>query len=237
MSSQSLNGLTAVQLQVLMSQMQQMQNFANQQPQSILRVYSQFQPGGGYHGLGQPYQALYGYPYPASGIALIGAGGASVQTIQERQRAAARAIPREGIRAGEITAYRVWRIGGGDILRSVSMDSIWLPNVPMTGDVNTGNGIYCFKERVEATTLGIECGLLMDKSYVDGSVEIWGEIVEHEKGYRAQYAAIKSIDQIYNPPVHVRPSFWSQFVGKPEPAPQQIDRLREKYLDASANDL
>lgn len=31
-----------------------------------------------------------------------------------------------------------------------------------------------------------------------GTIKIWGEVIEHEKGYRAQYARINTIDAVYN---------------------------------------
>lgn len=33
-----------------------------------------------------------------------------------------------------------------------------------------------------------------------GSIELWGEIVEHDIGYRAQYAKIRSIEFVSNGP-------------------------------------
>jgi hypothetical protein len=32
-----------------------------------------------------------------------------------------------------------------------------------------------------------------------GTIKMWGEVVEHEKGYRAQYAKLRSIDQVLGP--------------------------------------
>jgi hypothetical protein len=32
-----------------------------------------------------------------------------------------------------------------------------------------------------------------------GTIKMWGEVVEHEKGYRAQYAKMQSIDQVLGP--------------------------------------
>lgn len=34
---------------------------------------------------------------------------------------------------------------------------------------------------------------------VVGRVEIWGEVVEHERGYRAEYARVVAIDRVYSP--------------------------------------
>jgi hypothetical protein len=32
-----------------------------------------------------------------------------------------------------------------------------------------------------------------------GTIKMWGEVVEHEKGYRAQYAKLQAIDQVLGP--------------------------------------
>jgi hypothetical protein len=32
-----------------------------------------------------------------------------------------------------------------------------------------------------------------------GTIKMWGEVVEHEKGYRAQYAKLQAIDQVIGP--------------------------------------
>jgi hypothetical protein len=32
-----------------------------------------------------------------------------------------------------------------------------------------------------------------------GTIKMWGEVVEHDKGYRAQYAKLRSIDQVLGP--------------------------------------
>jgi len=49
-------------------------------------------------------------------------------------------------------------------------------------------GVYAFKERSGISSLG------MSSAHVVGEVELWGEIVEHEIGYRAEYARIRSLD-------------------------------------------
>jgi len=34
-------------------------------------------------------------------------------------------------------------------------------------------------------------------SFALGTVHLWGEVVEHERGYRASHAAVRSIDEAY----------------------------------------
>jgi hypothetical protein len=98
------------------------------------------------------------------------------------------------IRAGEIKAYRVWRSRptidrDSWILASVSMGTIWRPGVPMDGDVDGYHraGVFAFKDLKSAQ----EWALADDFRYpvtVVGEVDMWGLVMEHERGYRAQYA-------------------------------------------------
>jgi hypothetical protein len=100
-----------------------------------------------------------------------------------------------GIRAGEIVGYRCWQIDSAGLLRSVfRSESVWLPGEVMVGspDVSTSEGVHAFKDRLAAGAYGynsLESGLV-----IGGTVDMWGMVIEHERGYRAQYAAIASID-------------------------------------------
>jgi hypothetical protein len=111
-------------------------------------------------------------------------------------------LKHEGIRAGEIIAYRAWRViepgflrRGDDLLHSVYMRSYaWLPDKPASGDVKT-HGIYSFRQAIRCRDdYGYNAyGLLLF-----GKVKIWGEVVEHEQGYRSEFGKIISLD--YGPP-------------------------------------
>jgi hypothetical protein len=105
----------------------------------------------------------------------------------------------EGIRAGEIIAYRAWRVidarwlrKGDNRLHSVYMRNyVWHPDEPASGDVRT-DGIYSFRDAVrsrEEYRYDAHDGPLLF-----GKVKIWGEIVEHEWGYRSQFGKIVSLD-------------------------------------------
>ena len=111
-------------------------------------------------------------------------------------------LKHEGIRAGEIIAYRAWRVlinpGGwfrrssDDRLHSVYMrDYVWHPDEPASGDVTT-HGIYSFRDVIRSKeeyyySVG-------SASLLFGRVKIWGEVVEHEAGYRSQFGKIVSLD-------------------------------------------
>jgi len=111
----------------------------------------------------------------------------------------ARTLKHEGVRIGEIIAYRAclvihprWFRSGDDRLRSVFMrDYVWHPDEPASGDVRT-HGIYSFRaaihSRAEYGYPGSVGPLLL------GKVKIWGEIVEHEAGYRSEFGRLVSLD-------------------------------------------
>ncbi len=99
----------------------------------------------------------------------------------------ARNLRHDGIRLGEIIAYRAWRVivppwfgSNDDRLHSVAMRNyIWYPNKPA----------YVIRSRHE---YGYDpCA---DGPLLFGKVKIWGEIVEHEEGYRSEFGKIVSLD-------------------------------------------
>lgn len=113
---------------------------------------------------------------------------------------------------GAIEAYREWRpervdvmrdvLGNGDVLtlrglRSLSFAHPWPRLAPCVGDVTAdgrmmgtpGGGIYAWKDipnRIGSEENGLE-------ERIFGSVYLWGDIVEHAKGYRAEYAYPKEL--------------------------------------------
>ena len=70
-------------------------------------------------------------------------------------------------------------------------DYVWHPEQPASGDVRF-HGIYSFKQVIRTRDqYGYPAS---DGPFLFGSVKIWGEIVEHEDGYRSQFARIASLD-------------------------------------------
>jgi hypothetical protein len=67
-------------------------------------------------------------------------------------------LKHEGVRVGEIIAYRAWRVidegwfrSGDDRLHSVLMrDYVWYPDKPASGDVRM-YGIYSFRDVIRST--------------------------------------------------------------------------------------
>ncbi len=112
----------------------------------------------------------------------------------------ARQVKHDGVRVGEIIAYRAWQVihpwwfrNGDERLHSVYMrDYVWHPHEPASGDVRT-YGIYSFREVIRSREeYGYDPGV--DGPLLFGKVKIWGEIVEHEEGYRSEFGKIASLD-------------------------------------------
>jgi hypothetical protein len=90
-----------------------------------------------------------------------------------------------------VVGWRWWRLYRLDMLHSVSTNVPWPPFsvVRETRPLNSGYGLMAFKSRALAEA-GQAYGSVL------GTVELWGNVVEHEFGYRAEYARIRSLDFI-----------------------------------------
>ena len=116
----------------------------------------------------------------------------------------------EGIKAGEIIAWRCWRVVNG-LLRSMVVDVGWPPGEPLTARGGMHDfGIHAWSNLHIATFYTVS-SCLMYPNVVFGSVAMWGEVVEHVSGYRAEHARVNSIDSL----------FGGQY---------DIDKLRSTYL-------
>lgn len=101
----------------------------------------------------------------------------------------------EEIIAGEIIGHRAWAsyYTGSSAsdprprLKSVAADYVWEPNKVAEGKPLDGYGIHAYKSVYH---------LMEDQrgSAVYGTIAMWGDVIEHEHGYRSQYARIVSLD-------------------------------------------
>lgn len=89
--------------------------------------------------------------------------------------------------AGEIIAWRAWRTDGNK-LYSTYIGCQWDYKEPMFGVPGKGFGIFAMKERRPVY-------LRYGGGCVIGQVALWGDVVEHKAGYRAEYARVVSLDQ------------------------------------------
>jgi hypothetical protein len=98
-----------------------------------------------------------------------------------------------GIRAGEIVGYRCWVYWEGLLYSMHRSDFVWRPGEIVEGDVTKEKeGVHAFKDRLATGSYGY----VQDNTrvIVSGTVYLWGEVIEHERGWRASKAAIASID-------------------------------------------
>ncbi|HYT43122.1 MAG TPA: hypothetical protein VEP90_12325 [Methylomirabilota bacterium] len=131
------------------------------------------------------------------------------------------------IKVGEIIGYRCWEVVQSISheepishfrvqyyvnesrmqyiwLRSfVSINTIWKPKIPISCCDEHSSwfwGVHAFKD----PKFLVRYLLKMHTHYIVvaiGTVKLWGTVIEHEKGWRGEFGAIRSIDQVscYNP--------------------------------------
>jgi hypothetical protein len=102
-------------------------------------------------------------------------------------------VPNEGVVAGEIIGHRCWVVRD-NTLWSMVVSHPWAPRRVAEGNVKQ-YGIHSFKDKTLAMSYAnySSCDLA---PVVIGTIKMWGEVIEHERGYRAQYARINSLDDI-----------------------------------------
>lgn len=100
---------------------------------------------------------------------------------------------------GEVVAWRCWALETVPFLTSTYMrNHFWLPNaVEEASEVGDQNrlGFHAWRTERQATMYTHECG----SPVVIGTVKLWGDVVHHEFGYRAQFAKIRSLDHLAIP--------------------------------------
>ena len=142
-----------------------------------------------------------------------GQAGAFIHTYYTADgEAIVRPIPNAGIRTGEISATRCWRLIDDRLHSTYKTEYIWEPDSPMIGDVRQEYGVHAFKDITyvieyahEIThwdwmwgldNAALEFEATPPPIIVIGTVNLWGEIVEHDRGYRAEFAKIKTLDSV-----------------------------------------
>lgn len=133
-------------------------------------------------------------------------------------------IPYAGIRTGEITAFRAWKVVDDLDLCSLAHYFIWEPGATIEGDIkevvsnctygmwSIYGGVYTHHTMeltvedigeidtrfrglisVEINGAASVCRL---HGIAFGSVKLWGDVIEHKRGYRASHAKLVSIDKV-----------------------------------------
>lgn len=138
------------------------------------------------------------------------------------------AVPRAGIRTGELIGHRLWWIVP-DGLCSLAHWRIWKPGETVVGNVQDlvpgwemysepiWCGVYAFLRREQVAAELSEMREWLDRPHkgylafslhgrepmneaiglVGGTVKMWGDVIEHEHGYRAEFAKLHSIDEAF----------------------------------------
>lgn len=124
-------------------------------------------------------------------------------------------LKREGIVAGEIVAQRCWKVvfvDGEPRLRSVFQHDIWEPGEAMIGRGIgdwSNRGVHAWKmecitqatgylmEHIIASEMNPDTFIMSSACMVTGTVLLWGDVVEHQYGYRAEFAKVRSLDWLY----------------------------------------
>jgi hypothetical protein len=114
-----------------------------------------------------------------------------------KTRDAALGEPR--IRAGEIIGWRVWNLCNG-LLSSVFVAYTWHPGVfERSSSKRCGYhnpGYHAFRDKEQAERQVSTFAAYKGWPCVIGSVAMWGEVIEHQHGWRSEYAAVRSITKI-----------------------------------------
>jgi hypothetical protein len=118
-------------------------------------------------------------------------------------------LARGRLRLGEKFGWRLWKITPAPPrLRSCSTGVIW----PVDGQLTAANlsiggtgqaalpgdydriGIVAFKDRTQA--IDAFANWIGDEPIAGGSCAVWGEVVIHELGYRAQHARVWTVEGV-----------------------------------------
>lgn len=141
-----------------------------------------------------------------------------------------------GVRTGELIGYRLWWVAGRDStfaqLMSLASGYIWRPGETVTGDINECvyldfwrpegsifGGVYAFSKEefmqneLHDVRIHIRSGW-GPKVCVAGTVKMWGEVIEHQFGYRAQFAKLHSLSVAF---------------GGSGDRPEILEALQERY--------
>ena len=154
-------------------------------------------PPGGSIALLAQQQAQYGKSGLAQQAGLSGGGypiGWSHQQSHQIPHQSPLPELKTEIKPGEITAYRVWRIVD-DKLFSVAVEFEWENGVMESYIDDHTQGIHCWKTMDGAKSYASNYNFL---PVAIGTIEIWGTVLEHDDGYRAEFAVIKSVDEVKN---------------------------------------
>jgi hypothetical protein len=97
----------------------------------------------------------------------------------------------EGMRAGEIIAWRAWHIKDDNLLSVVAEGKTWSATEPMVGNPAAGYGVHAYKSP-HGPVLDSYVTREHTNLWVIGEVAMWGDVIEHADGYRSEFARVHS---------------------------------------------
>lgn len=98
---------------------------------------------------------------------------------------------------GEIIAWRVWKVKAG-WLRSVYRDDLWMPETIAEGkgiEDRNEKGIHAWKDQAGAVKYGLDYS---SEWIALGHVKLWGTVIEHERGYRAEFGRLHDLVDLFH---------------------------------------
>lgn len=119
-----------------------------------------------------------------------------------------------GIELGEVEAWRIWRVMENRLV-SAAVDTVWIAGEPISGKPQPGahRGVHAFKAAQEACEQYevLEAGkpraprvsweekmeLPVNPTLALGKILLWGEVIEFEKGYRAEHGQVLELREIF----------------------------------------
>lgn len=137
-------------------------------------------------------------------------------------------FPGNEIVVGELTGWRAWEVDTlhVPILKSMVISTPWIveprfgwqwypgPKIPMRTKEIAGEacqeetrwGLHCFKEEQDLYNyMDVMWGPYgYQGHWIFGTVQLWGEVVEHELGYRSTHQKIMTLNR-YRPHVDAKP--------------------------------
>lgn len=128
-------------------------------------------------------------------------------------------LENRGMTVADVIGWRCWKLHGAHLC-SWAAGAIWIPGEVMEGNPDReSEGIHAFDSLAEALKM-VAGGTVS----VVGRVQVWGRVVRHERGLRAEYARIVGIDDIVG-----GPPMWSADYDR------ALARLRAMYLTEDRN--
>lgn len=98
-------------------------------------------------------------------------------------------LPHDGVSVGEFVAWRAWTVDqGGSLWSGFKDDYVWIE--PEKANIEEA-GFFAAKTEADAHRQAHDYSgdyVGLRRTACMGMVHLWGEVVEHENGFRAEYA-------------------------------------------------